>query len=133
MCGMKVIYKVWIEQDGGTAFGEGPYHLLKGVEETGSLWKAAAAMGMAYSKARRIMSCCEKSLGFALTYRKIGGALGGGSELTPETADLMRTYEGLRAEMEAALGEAYRKHFGEPVEVQVYRMVTKKRGGKQAE
>ena len=133
MCGMKVIYKVWIEQDGGTAFGEGPYHLLKGVEETGSLWKAAAAMGMAYSKARRIMSCCEKSLGFALTYRKIGGALGGGSELTNDAADLMRTYEGLRAEMEAALGEAYRKHFGEPVEVQVYRMVTKKRGGKQAE
>ena len=133
MCGMKVIYKVWIEQDGGTAFGEGPYHLLKGVEETGSLWKAAAAMGMAYSKARRIMSCCEKSLGFALTYRKIGGVLGGGSELTPKAADLMRTYEGLRAEMEAALGEAYRKHFGEPVEVQVYRMVTKKRGGKQAE
>ena len=45
----------------------------------------------------------------------------------------MRTYEGLRAEMEAALGEAYRKHFGEPVEVQVYRMVTKKRGERKAE
>ena len=90
---MKVIYKVWIDHNGGTAFGEGPYQLLKGVEKTGSLWKAAAAMGMAYSKARRIMSCCEKSLGFALTYRKIGGVLGGGSGADPQGS---RSYEDVR-------------------------------------
>ena len=76
---MKVIYKAWIENNGHIAFGEGPYRLLKGIQETRSLWQAAAAMGMAYSKARRVLSNCERYLGFALTRRKIGGVSGRGA------------------------------------------------------
>ena len=128
---MKVIYKIWLDR-GGSAFGEGPYRLLKGVEEKGSLWQAAAAMEMAYSKAQRIMSCCERNLGFALTTRQAGGVSGGGSKVTSEAAGLMRKYEEIRAQAQQAIGETYRKHFGEPVEVQFYRMVTKKRGRKSA-
>jgi molybdate transport system regulatory protein len=128
---MKVVYKIWLDNS-GRAFGEGPYRLLKGVEETGSLMKAATSMEMAYSKARRLISCCESSLGFALTTRKAGGVSGGGSNVTNEAARLMRKYEGLRSQAEDAIGETYRKHFGDPVEIQFYRMVTKKRGGKLA-
>jgi len=109
---MKVIYKLWLENNGGRAFGEGPYLLLKGVETTGSLRQAAAAMEMAYSEARRLISYCERSLGLALVRRKIGGGSGGGAEVTNDAAKLMRKHEALRMDIEGAIGEAYRKHFG---------------------
>jgi len=129
---MKVIYKMWLDS-GGRAFGEGPYRLLKGVEETGSLWKAAAALEMAYSKARRIISCCERNLGFVLITRKAGGVSGGGSKVTPEAIELMGKYETIRAQIEDALRKTYAKHFGEPAEVQFYETVVRKRGGRRTE
>ena len=36
----KLRYKIWLDQD-GKAFGQGPYHLLAGIKETGSLSQAA--------------------------------------------------------------------------------------------
>ena len=45
----------------------------------------------------------------------------------------MPLHGAFRRKMEAALGEAYMKHFGEPVEVQSYKMVRKKWGKKPAE
>lgn len=129
---MKVVYKIWLDND-GRAFGEGPYRLLKGVEGTGSLLQAAAALGMAYSKARRLITCCERSLGFALTTRKAGGVSGGGAKVTDDAAELMRKYEKLRAQAEEAIGERYRKHFGEQIEVQFCGTVAHKRGRKEAE
>jgi molybdate transport system regulatory protein len=127
---MKLIYKVWLEKSGVRSFGEGPYRLLKGVELTGSLREAAARIGMAYSKARRVITGCERSLGFALTLRKIGGASGGSSEVTVKGTELMREYEALRDEIENAIGEAYKKHFGHSIQVQLYGMITYKRNRK---
>ena len=126
--GMKLVYKIWLMNDIGRTFGEGPYLLLKGVERTGSLKEAAARTGMAYSKARRVMECCERSLGFALTVRKKGGVTGGGSEVTGEAAELMSAYESLRTEIEEAIGRTYEKHFGHEVPVEFYKMITQKRG-----
>ena len=125
---MKLVYKIWLMNDIGRTFGEGPYLLLKGVERTGSLKEAAARTGMAYSKARRVMECCERSLGFALTVRKKGGVTGGGSEVTAEAAELMNAYESLRTEIEEAIGRTYEKHFGHEVPVEFHKMITQKRG-----
>jgi molybdate transport system regulatory protein len=127
---MKLTYKIWLDNNGGSAFGEGPYRLLKGVELTGSLWEAAAGLGMAYSKARRLIQGCERSLGFALTLRKKGGVSGGSSEVTTEAIELMRMYESLRPEIEDAIAETYKKHFGHSVLVELYAMITQKRGRK---
>ncbi len=129
---MKVVYKMWVENNGHIAFGEGPYRLLKGIQTTGSLWQAAAAIGMAYSKARRVLGNCERSLGFALTRRKIGGVSGGGSEVTDDAAELMRKHEALRTELEDAIGDTYMKHFGQSAQVQFYTAVPHKRGAKPA-
>jgi molybdate transport system regulatory protein len=128
---MKLTYKIWIDNNGVRSFGEGPYRLLKGVELTGSLREAAAYMGMAYSKARWLISSCENGLGFALTLRKIGGASGGSSEVTVKGTELMREYEALRGEIEDAIGDAYRKHFGRSVQVQCYETTIRKRGRKE--
>lgn len=128
---MKLVYKIWLDKDGDKAFGEGPYKLLKGVQATGSLREAAMELGMAYSKARRIIAKGEKNLGFPLTRKRIGGVSGGGSEVTDEGIRIMAVYESLRSEIEEALGNVYKKHFGQSIEVEFYKMIVRKRGGKE--
>ena len=73
---MRVVYKIWLDNN-GIAFGKGPYRLLLGIKKTGSLRQAALAMEMTYTKALHIIACCERTLGFALARRKIGGLFGG--------------------------------------------------------
>jgi molybdate transport system regulatory protein len=43
--------RCWIDIDGEKFFGPGPAELLQYVAETGSISKAAQAMGMSYKKA----------------------------------------------------------------------------------
>jgi molybdate transport system regulatory protein len=129
---MRITYKIWLDNDDGRAFGEGPYRLLKGVEMTGSLLGAAAGLGMSYSKARLVIARCERRLGFVLTEKKRGGVSGGGSQVTDPAIELMRAYEALRAEIEEAVGEAYKRHFGSAIQVRFYTMKTHKRGARKA-
>jgi molybdate transport system regulatory protein len=108
---MKVAYKVWLDND-GKAFGEGPYQLLKRIEETGSLHQAAMEMKMSYRKAWRTMHEIEGKLGFALLDRQVGGVSGGGSQITDTGRKLMKNYESFRNDVREALQDIYKKHFG---------------------
>ena len=108
---MKVIYKVWLDNN-GKAFGEGPYELLKRVEQTQSLHQAANQMGMAYSKAWTILRTMEHRLGFPLLDRKVGGRSGGGSQITARAKNLMKHYEGFCKDVEKAVQKSYQRHFG---------------------
>ena len=109
---MRLMYKIWLDYR-GRAFGDGPARLLSGVEEYGSLRKAAQELGMSYNKAWRILHAAEERLGFALLDRSVGGSLGGGSELTPEGRDLMRRYRAVAGEAEEALEEVFKRHFAD--------------------
>jgi molybdate transport system regulatory protein len=107
---MKVIYKVWLDNN-GKAFGEGPYELLKRVEKTQSLHQAAIQMGMAYSKAWKLVLTMEKRLGFALLIRKVGGLTGGGSKITPQARNLIKHYGRFRKDVEKTMQKIYKRHF----------------------
>jgi molybdate transport system regulatory protein len=107
---MKIAYKIWLDNN-GKAFGDGPYELLKRVEKTKSLHQAANQMGMAYSKAWRLIQILEERLGFALLDRRAGGASGGGSEITPEAKKLMSHYERFSKDIKTELEKIYQKHF----------------------
>ncbi len=107
---MKIAYKVWLD-DNGKAFGSGPYELLKRVDRTKSLHQAALQMGMAYSKAWRLILTMEQRLGFPLLDRKAGGPLGGGSRVTPRGKDLMKRYRLFQKDVKASLERVYRIHF----------------------
>lgn len=109
---MKLIYKIWIEER-EKVFGEGPYRLLKGVEEFGSLNQAAKNMGMCYSKAWKIINRAEKQLDFSLLDRKAGGTDGGGSLLTARAQELINCYEGFYCEADELLHALYQKYFSE--------------------
>lgn len=94
---MKAVTKIMFLDDREEKFfGEGPCRLLHGIEETGSLRAAALAMGMAYTKALKLLKNAECALGFPLTKRATGGKSGGGSRLTPEGKEWLRRYEEYR-------------------------------------
>jgi len=94
---MKAITKIiFLDDNGEKFFGEGPARLLHAVEETGSLRSAALSMGMAYTKALKLLQHAEAVLGFSLTARVIGGKSGGGSRLTHEGKEWLSQYEAYR-------------------------------------
>lgn len=93
-------------------FGPGPMMLLKGVEDTGSLQKSAAKMGMAYSKAWNMVRELEEIWGFSLLYRRSGGENGGGSTLTKEGKTLLQKYEAMLTDIEKSAENSFQKHFG---------------------
>ena len=81
-----------VDGQGTRFFGPGPYRLLEGVDRLGSLSAVSREMGMSYSKANRVIKAAEQACGFPLLARRIGGADGGSSELTPAGADLLARY-----------------------------------------
>lgn len=94
---MQPVTRVYLYDDNGNKFfGEGPYRLLRGVEDTGSLRASAMAMGMAYTKALRLLRTAEEALGYPLTQRAAGGHAGGGSRLTPQGRAFLDTYARFR-------------------------------------
>ena len=58
--GIKPVYNVWLSKDDGKYFGPGVAMLIEGVKRTGSLSSAAKEIGMAYSKAWRIIKRSEE-------------------------------------------------------------------------
>ena len=77
--GIKPVYNVWLSKDDGKYFGPGVAMLIEGVKRTGSLSSAAKEIGMAYSKAWRIIKRSEELTGCKLLLSRTGGAHGGGA------------------------------------------------------
>lgn len=107
---VKVAYKIWLSNN-GKAFGEGPYQLLKGIAEKGSLRQAAMEMGISYRKAWGILKECEKKLGFTLIERKVGGSSGGYSKITSSGREFMKHYEQFCKEIKKSIEHAFHKNF----------------------
>lgn len=107
-----------LDDDGERVFGPGPAALLERVGALGSLRAAAQDMGMAYTKASRLVSSAERAFGCALTERTVGGSGGGGSRLTDAGRDLVARYRALERASARALRDAYATCFsgfaGEP-------------------
>lgn len=83
------------KSDSGSEYGPGIANLCLGVREIGSLNASAKRMGMAYSKAWRIIKETEAALGVQLLNRD--GAHG--STLTDEGNKLLDTYFALDKQM----------------------------------
>ena len=109
---MKAVTKItFLNDDGEKFFGEGPARLLREIDKTGSLRAAAISMGMAYTKALKLMKQAEDALGFSLITRTTGGKAGGGSILTPEGIRWLRQYEAYRDACIKANQALYRQYF----------------------
>lgn len=93
------------KSDSDSVFGRGISKLCLGVREVGSLNAAAKGMGMAYSKAWRIIKETEASLGVQLLNRD--GAHG--STLTPEGDALLDAYIKLETQLNKSAETSFAK------------------------
>ena len=112
---MKFNYRIWLytENNNSKVFGKGPYDLLKAVNKYGSLTQAAKNLGISYTKAFTIIKEIEKSLGFKLLNKQVGGTGGGKSEITKEAMLLIEHYESFIEEANKELHNIYEKNFGD--------------------
>ena len=77
------------------AFGGGLIALLREIEDTGSIYRAAKNMKMAYSKAWKLINTSEERLDIALLERE--GAHG--STLTKEGKKLLDVYDAVQEDV----------------------------------
>jgi molybdate transport system regulatory protein len=106
-------YRIWLHVDGVRMFGPGTHELLRHVDQTGSLHRAAKLMGMSYTKAWTLLRKTEEHLGWPLVERHVGGADGGGTALTTKGRDLLRRFDDFMAQTDAAMQEAFEAAFGD--------------------
>jgi len=90
---LKIKSRIWIEADGYVLLGEGRVRLLKAIEETGSLSKAAKSLNMSYKKAWTLIDAVNKSAEKPIIITSIGGKNGGGATLTPYGKKLITAFE----------------------------------------
>lgn len=102
---IRVNGSLWLEHDGRRFFGPGPVQLLEGIEETGSISKAAKKMNMSYKKAWDIVNNLNTTANSPLVITATGGEKGGGSTISPEARELITTYKQLRQRFSAFLEE----------------------------
>ena len=111
---MKALTRIiFVDDNREKFFGEGPDRLLRGIEATGSLRAAAGEMGMAYTKALRILNRAEDVLGTPLTERTVGGSSGGGTRLTETGKEWTRKYAAYRNACMEANRRLYLEFFPE--------------------
>ena len=91
--GYKIKSKIWIESNGQILLGEGRVSLLKAIDETGSLNKAAKLLKMSYKKAWGLIDDVNSRAEESVVTKNIGGKSGGGTVLTPYGKTLIQTYE----------------------------------------
>jgi len=89
----KIKSRIWIEADGQILLGEGRVSLLKAIQETGSLSKAAKSMGMSYKKAWGLIDAVNTRAEKPVCNTQIGGKSGGGTAITEYGKALIKTYE----------------------------------------
>ena len=89
----KIKSRIWIESQNHVLLGEGRVQLLKAIDETGSLSKAAKSANISYRKAWQLMDSINKSAKEPVTINTVGGKGGGGAELTPYGKSLILAFD----------------------------------------
>ena len=89
----KIKSRIWIESKNKVFLGEGRVQLLKAIDETGSLSKAAKSLNISYKKAWNLIDSVNKSAKQPVTINSIGGKGGGGAELTDYGKNLVNAFD----------------------------------------
>jgi len=109
---MRVRSKVWLEKEGELVFGSGKSLILKAIQETGSINKAAKKMNMSYRHAWSYIISAERRIDKPLLIRIKGGRSGGGAILTDYARGLLKKFIRLEQEVEQFTNKRYKEIFG---------------------
>lgn len=99
---MQPDYRLLIDGDGTGRFDR-LCALLAQVKQLGSLRQATEATGLSYRYAWGLIRKAEKQIGTPLLVGRVGGAAGGGADLTPAAHELLRRQRLLQQEVEPRL------------------------------
>lgn len=85
--------KIWFEDSSGEViFGLGRLKMLEAIDRQGSIQAAAKELKMSYRALWGRIRATENRMGRQLLTRNIGGAAGGGSQLTPFAKILLENF-----------------------------------------
>ncbi len=108
---MNVKSNIWLEVDGKVVLSLWRVQLLKAVQETGSISRAADVMDITYRRAWDKIHQSEERLGVKLVETQIGGAGGGGAKITPEGEALIEKYIALITGVDTLLQQRFTELF----------------------
>ncbi|SHJ30534.1 winged helix-turn-helix domain-containing protein [Aquimarina spongiae] len=91
----KIKSRIWIETEDGVYLGEGRVRLLKAIDQTGSLSKAANALSMSYKKAWNLLDSMNKTAKEPLVITTTGGKGGGGAHLTEHGSKAIQAFDNI--------------------------------------
>jgi molybdate transport system regulatory protein len=95
--------RCWIDIDGLRFFGPGRLELLSLIDESGSIVKAAKAMGMSYKKAWDMVDDMNTRGKKPLVVARKGGDKGGGTELTDTGRKMIAKYDKLMTKLNSII------------------------------
>jgi len=96
---MEIKFKLWLDKDGHTLFGEGREKLLKAIDECHSLFGAAKQLKMSYRAAWGKIKVTEKRTGIKLVETGDGKRM----RLTEEARRLLDEFEQLQKDVDLFL------------------------------
>ena len=92
--------KIWFEDDSGEViFGLGRLKMLEAIDRHGSIQAAAKELKMSYRALWGRITATENRMGRQLLTRNVGGASGGGSQLTPFARELLEKFRHIHGEV----------------------------------
>ena len=103
--------KVWLEVGGRYAVGLGISEILRAVDRTGSIKRAAVEVGKSYRHVWERVKEAEGALGLALVETQIGGKGIRRSRLTPEAHRLVAAFLAFRRRMLEVVAEEFTRYF----------------------
>lgn len=99
----EVRIRCWIDIDGIRFFGPGRLELLSLIDESGSIARAAKAMGMSYKKAWDMVDDMNTRGKKPLVVARKGGDKGGGTELTDTGRKMIAKYGELMTKLNSII------------------------------
>lgn len=101
--------RVWVQGPHDRFLGIGRLELLAQIQATGSISRAAAAMGMSYKRAWDLVHSMNTQAVAPLVATQTGGKSGGGALLTPAGAQAVADFQGVQTRFRAFLAEETRR------------------------
>ena len=108
---MQPKFNVWLEHEGNVVLSPWRVQLLEAIAATGSISAAAKQLDLPYRRAWEKVQEIERGLGTPVLTTAIGGAGGGGAQLTAAGRQAIAQFQALMAGLEEEIQERYQRAF----------------------
>jgi len=102
-----LVTKIRILREGIYAFGPGKAALLEAIERSGSVVGAGRALGLSYSKTRRLVDEMNDSFLSPLVEAAKGGHAGGGATVTSAGREVLALFRRMEQHANAAVAKDF--------------------------